>query len=60
MAGVVYFLLVLAVGWVLGPVRELWAVLRFGRNDGLLSEVVIMLIPRRGFSGLHNGIIREN
>lgn len=24
-AGVTYFILVFAVGWVLGPIRELWA-----------------------------------
>ena len=43
-AGVIYFLLMFAVGWVLGPIRELWAVLRFGRVIALLFEAVIMLI----------------
>jgi hypothetical protein len=43
-AGVVYFLLVFAVGWVLGPIRELWAVPHFGRMVAMLSEAVIMLI----------------
>ena len=43
-AGVIYFLLVFAVGWVLGPIRELWAVPHFGRIAAMLSEAVIMLI----------------
>jgi hypothetical protein len=43
-AGAVYFLLLFAVGWVLGPIRELWAVPRFGRLMALLFEAVIMLI----------------
>src|SRR5215470_9407099 len=43
-AGVIYFLLVFALGWVLGPIRELWAVPRFGRIAALLVEAVIMLI----------------
>jgi hypothetical protein len=43
-AGLIYFLLVFAVGWVLGPIRELWAVPRFGRITALLFEAVIMLI----------------
>jgi hypothetical protein len=43
-AGVVYFLLVFAVGWILGPIRELWAVPHFGRMAALLSEAVTMLI----------------
>jgi len=42
-AGVVYFLLVFAVGWILGPIRELWAVPRFGRMTAMLVEAVIML-----------------
>ena len=36
--------LVFALGWVLGPIRELWAVPRFGRRAALLVEAVIMLI----------------
>src|SRR5262249_49256857 len=32
------------VGWVLGPVRELWAVHHFGRAAATLLEAVIMLI----------------
>jgi hypothetical protein len=43
-AGLIYFLLVFALGWVLGPIRELWAVPRFGRIQALLIEAVIMLI----------------
>jgi hypothetical protein len=43
-AGVIYFLLVFAVGWILGPIRELWAVSHFGRAPAMLSEAVIMLI----------------
>jgi hypothetical protein len=43
-AGLIYFLLVFALGWVLGPIRELWAVPRFGRIPALLTEAIIMLI----------------
>jgi hypothetical protein len=43
-AGVTYFLLLFAVGWILGPIRELWAVPRFGRVMAQLIEAVIMLI----------------
>ena len=43
-AGVIYFLLVFAVGWVLGPIRELWVMPRFGRMTGVLLEAPIMLI----------------
>ena len=43
-AGVVYFLLVFAVRWILGPIRELWAVRHFGRMAATLSEAVVMLI----------------
>jgi len=43
-AGLVYFLLVFGLGWVLGPIRELWAVPRFGRVAALLIEAIIMLI----------------
>jgi len=37
-------LLVFTLGWVLGSVRELWTVPRFGRVTALLFEAVIMLI----------------
>jgi hypothetical protein len=43
-AAAIYFLLVFAVGWVLGPIRELWAVPHFGRMTGVLLEAPIMLI----------------
>src|SRR6266478_4102322 len=43
-AGVIYFLLVFAVGWMLGPIRELWTVPHFGRMAAMLSEAVIMLV----------------
>jgi HAMP domain-containing protein len=43
-AGVIYFLLLFAVGWVLGPIRELLAVRHFGRMAATLSVAVIMLI----------------
>jgi hypothetical protein len=43
-AAVIYFLFVFAVGWVLGPIRELWVVPRFGRTTGVLLEAPIMLI----------------
>src|SRR6516225_10523994 len=43
-AGAVYFLFMFAVGWILGPIRELWAMPRFGRLTSVLLEAVIMLI----------------
>ena len=43
-AGVIYFLLLFALGWIMGPIRELWAVPRFGRMTALLVEAIIMLI----------------
>ena len=43
-ACVIYFLLVFAVGWILGPIRELWAMPHFGPILGLLLEALIMLI----------------
>ena len=42
-AGVVYFLVMFGIGWILGPIRELWVVPRFGRLTGVLLEAVIML-----------------
>src|SRR5258705_10602297 len=42
--GVIYSLLVVAVGWILGPIRELWAVPHFRRVAAMLSEAVIILI----------------
>ena len=43
-AGAFFFLIMFAVGWILGPIRELWAVPRFGRLTGVLLEAIIMLI----------------
>jgi hypothetical protein len=43
-AGVIYFLLLFALGWILAPIRELWAVPRFGRMTALLVEALIMLM----------------
>ena len=43
-AGVVYFLLMFAVGWILGPIRELWAVPHLGRVEATLLEAIIILI----------------
>jgi hypothetical protein len=43
-AGVIYFLLAFAVGLILGPIRELWALPHFGCVATILLEVVIMLI----------------
>ena len=43
-AGIIRFLLVFLVGWILGPIRELWAVPHSGRMAAMLSEAVIMLI----------------
>lgn len=41
--GAVYFGLVFAVGVFLGPIREEWAVPRFGPLGGLLLEATVML-----------------
>jgi hypothetical protein len=43
-AGAIYFLLLFAIGWILGPIRELRVVPRFGRIAALLMEAVFMLI----------------
>jgi hypothetical protein len=43
-AGLVYLLLVFAVGWILGPIRELWAASHLDRMAAMLSEAVIILI----------------
>jgi|SRR5271165_3293522 len=43
-AGAIYFLLVFAAGWVLGPIREIMVVPRFGRLIGILSEAPLMLL----------------
>ena len=43
-AGVLYFVLVFAVGWVLGPLREFWLVPLVGQRAGLLTEVPLMIL----------------
>ena len=43
-AGALYFALAFAAGWVLGPIRELLVIPRFGRLVGNLFEVPLMLI----------------
>jgi hypothetical protein len=43
-AALVYFLLMFAVGWTLGPIRELWAVPHLGRVEATLLEAIIFLI----------------
>ncbi len=43
-AGGLYFTLVFAVGFALGPIRELWAVPRFGPRMAELMEMPIMLV----------------
>ena len=43
-AGVLYFVLVFAVGFVLGTIRTLWLVPRFGARAAELMETPIMLI----------------
>jgi hypothetical protein len=42
-AGVVYFAIVFGTGFVLGPIRILWAVPRFGPRMAELMEMPIML-----------------
>jgi hypothetical protein len=42
-AGALYFCLVFAVGWVLGPIREVLVVPRIGRTAGVLLEAPLML-----------------
>lgn len=43
-AAALYFAIVFAAGFVLGPVRELWAVPRFGQRVAELIEEPIMLL----------------
>jgi hypothetical protein len=42
-AGSAYFACVFAVGFVLGPIRELWVIPRVGRVLAILAESVVML-----------------
>jgi hypothetical protein len=43
-AGALYFALAFGVGFVLGPIRILWAVPRFGERTAELMEMPIMLL----------------
>ena len=43
-AGVLYFVLVFGAGFVLGPIRILWAVPRYGQRTAELMETPIMLL----------------
>lgn len=43
-AGVLYFALVFGTGFVLGPVRILWLVPRFGTRTAELMEMPVMLV----------------
>ena len=43
-AGALYFALAFGAGWVLGPIRELVVIPRFGRTVGHLVEAPLMLI----------------
>ena len=43
-AGILYFALVFGSGFVLGPIRILWAVPRFGTRVAELMETPIMLV----------------
>ena len=42
--GLIYFALVFAAGFALAPLRELWAIPRFGERAGELMEMPIMLV----------------
>jgi hypothetical protein len=42
-AGVIYFILVFGAGFILGPIRLLWAVPRFGTRMAELMESPIMI-----------------
>ena len=43
-ASFLYWVLAFAVGWVFGPLRELFVVPRFGRTVGILLEVPLMTL----------------
>jgi hypothetical protein len=43
-AGALYFALVFAAGWVLGPIRQLFVVPRLGETAGALLEAPFMLL----------------
>jgi hypothetical protein len=50
-AGLLYFALVFGAGFVLGPIRILWAVPRFGERMAELMEAPIMFVVVRVASG---------
>ena len=43
-AGTLYFVLVFAAGWILGPLREFWLIPLVGQRAGLLLEVPFMVL----------------
>ena len=43
-AGILYFVLVFAAGWVMGPIREFWLIPRIGQRAGLLTEIPLMVL----------------
>ena len=43
-AGTLYFVLVFAAGWILGPLREFWLIPLVGQRAGLLTEVPLMVL----------------
>lgn len=43
-AGILYFVLVFAAGWVLGPLREFWLIPIVGQRVALLTEVPLMVL----------------
>ena len=47
-AGVLYFALVFGAGFVLGPIRILWVVPRFGTSMAELMETPIMFMGGMG------------
>jgi hypothetical protein len=43
-AGGLYFVLVFSVGWLFGPIRELWLTPLIGRSSAVLLEAPLMVI----------------
>jgi hypothetical protein len=43
-SGTLYFLVVFAAGWVLGPIRELWLIPRAGKPLAFVAEAVVMTV----------------
>jgi hypothetical protein len=47
-AGLIYFKLLFAVGWILGPIRELWGGAAFWSRDGsALRSLMAMIVSSR-------------